>query len=61
MTRKDYKLARDGSGWGVLWEGALINQEPMTKAEAQKLEDECNSTPTTRRFADENPRWEEEF
>ena len=40
--KSSYRVVRDGTGWGVTDEEALLNQEPMTKAEAAKCAAKCN-------------------
>ena len=52
-----YTVVKDGGGWGVEFDGALVNDAPISKADAQKLAAECNR-PANNHFADENPNWE---
>lgn len=51
-----YIVVKDGDGYGVEWHGAFINEQPMSKADAQELANYCN-TPSPRPV-DVNPTWE---
>ena len=56
----EYIVVKDGNGWGVEWEGALINLAPMSKTEAQTLADDCNA-PDDGYYTDENPLWDNPY
>ena len=49
-------VVRDGEGWGVEWNGALINDYPMSKAKAKELAKKFSNPDY--RFVDDNPLWE---
>lgn len=54
-TKNEYTVIKDGEGWGVEWDGCLINDAPMSKQEAIKLAAECGVIDTTYKFVDGNP------
>jgi len=56
LSKGKYNVIKDGNGFGVIDETqTLVNEEPMSKGEAQELVCEMNTPDFKIRYADELP------